>query len=39
MRLRRKLFHFQIIRDFVNFALPCNVHCLRLVFASQMIWK
>ena len=32
-------FHFQNICDFVDFALPCYPHCLRLVFASPMIWK
>jgi hypothetical protein len=25
------MLHFQIIRDFVDFALPCCLHCLRLV--------
>jgi hypothetical protein len=35
----KSLFHFQIIRDFVDFALPCCLHCPRLVFASRMIWK
>jgi hydrogenase maturation protease len=29
----------QTIRDFVDFALPCEEHCLRLIFASQMIWN
>ena len=32
-------FHFQTNRDFVDFALPCYLHCRRLVFASQLIWK
>jgi hypothetical protein len=32
-------FHFQIIRDFVDFALPCYLHCPQLVFAPRMIWK
>jgi hypothetical protein len=32
-------FHFQTNRDFVDFALPCQLHCQRLVFASQSIWK
>ena len=33
------LFHFQTNRDSVDFALPCYLHCRRLVFASQLIWK
>jgi hypothetical protein len=33
------LFQFQIIRDFVDFALPCCFYCPRLVFAARMIWK
>jgi hypothetical protein len=38
-RVESVSFHFQIIRDFVDFALPCYLHCPRLVFASRMIWK
>jgi hypothetical protein len=34
---RRSYFHFQIICDFLDFALPCDRHCLRLVFSSPMI--
>jgi hypothetical protein len=32
-------FQFQIIRDFVDFALPCYLYCPRLVFTLRMIWK
>jgi hypothetical protein len=35
MLCQEALFHFQIIHDFVVFALPCRLHCLRLVFASR----
>jgi ATP-dependent Clp protease adaptor protein ClpS len=38
MEEARGLFRFETNRDFVDFALPCCLHCLRLVFASQLIW-
>jgi uncharacterized protein (DUF1499 family) len=39
VRSSSRLFHFQIIFDYVDFALPCRQYCLRLVFAPQLIWK